>query len=355
LGKKVFISGGGTGGHYYPAIAISEKLKNENFELIYIGKKKGIEAKKGFPYGKNIFFEMEGIRGKSKLQSIKNSLNLIRTTINTLKIMKKEKPEFSICFGGYTSVPVGIASIILRVPLYIHEQNSIPSFTNRLLGKFAKKVFITFPQTEKFFKKSKVIESGLPIRKTLKENLNLRKEEARKKLGIKNNKFVIFVFGGSQGAKKLGELTVSLAKDLENLQFILITGKNFNPPKDKPKNLITVEYTEEMHNFYKSADLVISRAGAGTVYELMAFNKYSIYIPFPFAASNHQYWNVKWLKDLGFSDLIEEKDLTQKVLKDKILELVRKQEKLKNINLKNLVKLNSEEIIVDTIKEEIGC
>ncbi len=195
------------------------------------------------------------------------------------------------------------------------------------------------------------MESGLPIRESLKENLNLTKEEARKKLEIDKDKFVVLVFGGSQGARKLGELTVSLAKDLKEIYFILLTGKNFKT-EETLKNLKTVEYTEEMHIFYKAADLVISRAGAGTVYELMAFNKYSIYVPFPYAASNHQYWNVKWLKDLGLSDLIEEKDLNQEIVKNKILEIFKNKQKLKEINLKSLVKLNSEKIILDTIKEQ---
>ncbi len=348
--KTVFISGGGTGGHYYPAVAVSEELKEEGFNIIFIGTKSGIEAKKDFPYGKKFLFNMGGLRGKSLITTVKNLKNLLKTTYKTLKLMKKEKPEFSICFGGYTSVPVGIASFLLRIPLYIHEQNSIPSFTNRVLGKFAKRIFITFPISEKYFNKSKVVETGLPIRKSLKENLDLPKNKARKKLGIENDKFVVLIFGGSQGARKLGELAVSLAKDLKEINFILLTGKNFKLEKNFYKNLKTVEYTEEMHIFYKSVDLVISRAGAGTVYELMAFNKYSIYIPFPYAASNHQYWNVKWLKDLNLSDLIEENDLNYEKLKNKIFELSKNKEKLNEISLKSLVKLNSEEIILNTIK-----
>ncbi len=350
--NTVFISGGGTGGHYYPALAVSEKLKEEGFNIIFIGTKTGIELKKEFPYGKKVLFEMGGLRGKSKIETLKNVVGLLKTTFKTIKIMKKEKPEFSICFGGYTSVPVGISSFLLRVPLYIHEQNSVPSFTNRILGKFAKRIFITFPKSKQFFKESKVIESGLPIRKKLKENLKMTQKEAREKLGILEDKFVVLIFGGSQGAKKLGELGVYLAKELKEIQFILLTGKNFKIDENPFKNLKTVEYAEDMHIFYKAADLIISRAGAGTVYELMAFNKYSIYIPYSYAASNHQYWNVKWLKDLGLSDLVEEKELSEEIIKNKILEVVNNKEKLKDIDLKSLVKLNSEEIILDTIKTE---
>ncbi len=144
--KTAFVSGGGTGGHYYPAVAVSQKLQKENFNVIYIGTKNGIEAKKDFPYGEKILFEMGGLRGKSLIQTLKNFKNLIKSTLKTIKLMKKEKPQLSICFGGYTSVPLGISSFLLNVPLYIHEQNSIPSFTNRILGKFAKKIFITFPE-----------------------------------------------------------------------------------------------------------------------------------------------------------------------------------------------------------------
>ncbi len=303
MSKKVFISGGGTGGHFYPALSTAAYLKEKGYKIYYFGTINGIENKKDFE-GKKFLFDIKGVRGKKgKIVSI---FKLLKTAFKIRKIIKKEKPEFCICFGGYTSIPLGIASKLTATPLFIHEQNSIPSYSNLILSKLAKRIFITFDYSKKYFPEEKTIKVGFPLRKNLKEKINFPKMEAKKILNIKTDK-VVLVFGGSQGAKKLNELSIKIATNYPDLTVINIYGKN-KIEKNLP-NLIQFEYFEDMGLLYKASDIVISRAGSGTVNELLAFGKYAIYIPYPFAASDHQYFNVKWLEKLGVSKVLKENQI----------------------------------------------
>ncbi|WP_028950547.1 undecaprenyldiphospho-muramoylpentapeptide beta-N-acetylglucosaminyltransferase [Sulfurihydrogenibium subterraneum] len=309
--KTVFISGGGTGGHYYPALSVAQALKEKGYKVIYVGTDKGIEAKKGFAYADEvILLRMEAVRGRGLFGKVKGIYSLLKTTFKVKKLIKKEKPDFSICFGGYTSFPLGFASFLTKTPLYIHEQNSIPSYTNRLLSFFAKKIFITFHYTKKFFNPKKTFLTGMPLRKAIIE-------EAKNYIYTPTDKKTVLVVGGSQGSKKLSEITVNLAKTLPEIEFILIKGK-WEVELPKLNNLTVYDYYENMQELYKKADLIVSRSGSGTVNEILAFGKYAIFIPYPYAASNHQFYNVKWLYDLGLCEIIEEKDLTQDTLKEKI-------------------------------------
>ncbi|MGC8869141.1 MAG: UDP-N-acetylglucosamine--N-acetylmuramyl-(pentapeptide) pyrophosphoryl-undecaprenol N-acetylglucosamine transferase, partial [Sulfurihydrogenibium sp.] len=297
--KTVFISGGGTGGHYYPALAVAEALKEKGYKVVYIGTTVGIEAKKGFPAADNTYlFEMKAVRGKSFLGKIEGILSLIKTTFKVIKLIKKENPSFSICFGGYTSFPLGVASFLTRKDLYIHEQNSIPSYTNRVLSIFAKKVFITFDYSKKFFNTKKTYHVGLPLRKSIIERAKTYTYKPKERK-------TVLIFGGSQGSKKLSEIAIEIAKSMPDKDFILIKGKwDLNVPN--LPNLTVYDYYDKMEELYEVADVVVSRSGSGTVNEVLAFGKYAIFIPYPYAASNHQYYNVKWLYDLGLCDILEE-------------------------------------------------
>ncbi|GAB6072355.1 undecaprenyldiphospho-muramoylpentapeptide beta-N-acetylglucosaminyltransferase [Venenivibrio stagnispumantis] len=340
--KTVFISGGGTGGHFYPALAVAQQFHKNGYKVVFIGTKNGIEKEKDFPYGEKILLDTKGVRGKSFINAVKGIFSLLKATYFIIRLIKKEKPDYSISFGGYVSLPLGIASFLTKTPLYIHEQNSIPSYTNIILSKFSKKIFITFEITKKYFKNA--IHCGLPLREKIKQQINLSKEEARKIIGINKDEKVIFVIGGSQGAKKLISITTELAKQLKDFKFILITGKH--NIEEKPENLIDIKYTEDVGLYLRACDLVISRAGASTVNEIMASGRYAIYIPFPYAVSDHQYYNVKWLKELNLAEILREEEIDIQKLKNTV-------EKSININvekeLKSLVKLDTAEFIFNEI------
>ncbi|MGC9080600.1 UDP-N-acetylglucosamine--N-acetylmuramyl-(pentapeptide) pyrophosphoryl-undecaprenol N-acetylglucosamine transferase [Sulfurihydrogenibium sp.] len=341
--KTVFISGGGTGGHYYPALAVAEALKEKGYKVVYIGTTVGIEAKKGFPAADNTYlFEMKAVRGKSFLGKIEGILSLIKTTFKVIKLIKKENPSFSICFGGYTSFPLGVASFLTRKDLYIHEQNSIPSYTNRVLSIFAKKVFITFDYSRKFFNTKKTYHVGLPLRKSIIERAKTYTYKPKERK-------TVLIFGGSQGSKKLSEIAIEMAKSMPDKDFILIKGKwDLNVPN--LPNLTVYDYYDKMEELYELADIVVSRSGSGTVNEVLAFGKYAIFIPYPYAASNHQYYNVKWLYDLGLCDILEEKEVSA----DRIIKIIQNISDNKllylHVSLRNYARLSAVEEILSNIE-----
>ena len=192
----------------------------------------------------------------------------------------------------------------------------------------------------------------MPLREKIKERLSLSKEEARKILGIGTDEKVILVFGGSQGTKIFGEIVKRLSTQMENIKFIMIKGKNVKTNFFEP-NVISYDYFEDMGLLYKASDLVISRAGAGTVNELIAYGKFAIYIPYRYAASDHQYYNVRWLADKNLSKVVREEDLSIDRLKDTIQEILRQDLKKLEEQLKKYSVLNSEEIIIQEIENVI--
>lgn len=341
---KIFIAGGGTGGHFYPALSVAKKFKDAGFEVIYIGTLNGIEAKKDFPYGEKHLFDIHGIRGRGIFSKILGTYKLILTTFNVYKMILKEKPVLSFCFGGYTSLPLGFASLLSSTPLFIHEQNSVPSYTNLILSKFAKKIFITFSYSAKYFNKKKTVLSGMPIREEIIKYAQISSQ----------NKVVkkIAVLGGSQGAKRLNQIALEVARKFPNIQFLIIKGKA-DIDTVVPQNVTIFDYVDDIQKIYMDCDIVISRAGSGVVNELLAFGKYAIYVPYPYAASNHQYYNVKFLEEAGLSKIILEKDLTAESLELAITEAL-------NIDLEEISKkirdfaiTDATDTIFKTVMEEI--
>lgn len=340
---KVFVSGGGTGGHFYPALAVSKKLREEGFDLVYIGTESGIEAKKEFVYGEKILFKMQGVRSRAALGKLSATLKLLKTALQVYALIKKEKPVFSLCFGGYTSLPLGIASFLSGTPLFIHEQNSIPSYTNIVLSKFAKKVFITFPYSSKYFPQHKLVLTGMPLREEIVEY----SKRSWQKPKVKN----ILVVGGSQGAKRLNQVAIQVATFFPDIMFTIIKGRH-EIEEEVPPNVKVIDYADNIYQLYMDADLVISRAGSGVVNELLAFGKYAIYVPYPYAASNHQYYNVKFLEDLGLSKIILEEKLTAEYLKQTIEQALTLNLVDVSQRLKQLAKLDASDRIIKTILEE---
>ncbi|WP_456400629.1 UDP-N-acetylglucosamine--N-acetylmuramyl-(pentapeptide) pyrophosphoryl-undecaprenol N-acetylglucosamine transferase [Persephonella sp.] len=349
--KKAFISGGGTGGHFYPAYSVAEYLKEKGYEIHYFGTKNGIEGRKEFPADKKYLYDISGVRGKSVFSALKSASKLVETSFKISKIIKNENPDIILTFGGYASLPLGLGAFITRKRFYIHEQNSIPSYTNILLSKFAEKVFITFDYSKKYFPPRKTILTGYPLRKSLIEDKSIPTEEARKKLDIPLDKKVILIFGGSQGAKKLTEFGVKLADTMKKYFFIIITGKNFTPNKH-PENCKLIEYTDRIGLLYKSSDAVISRAGAGSVTEVLFFSLPAVFIPYPYAASDHQFYNVNWLNEPNFYRIIKEEELTIDRLKSEVETIINSdRNKLMDINKKYSI-MNTPEKIINEIKND---
>lgn len=349
--NRVFIAGGGTGGHYFPALAVAEVFYKRGHEITFFGSKNGIEANTEFPFGNSYLYNIKGIRGKTFKEKFRNLTKLFKASLDIYKKIKAEDPSQIIVFGGYASAPLGLAAILARKPIYIHEQNSIPSSTNKILSYFARKIFISFEYTFKFFPKRKTILTGLPIRALVKKDKYLSKETAKKKLEIPEDKTVVLILGGSQGAKKLNEVGLKLVKKRKDLFFILITGKGFFEVIDA-ENVIRFKFCERMGLVYRASDIAISRAGAGAVSELIYYGIPTIFVPYPFAFKNHQYYNAKWLEDKGLAKIIKNEELTVNTASEAIDEFLKKDIEKLSKEIETLHISNSEDKIYEEIQKD---
>jgi len=247
-------------------------------------------------------------------------------------ILNETKPKVVIGMGAYLSVPVLIVAKLKNIPTMIHEQNSIPGLANKLLSKFVNKTAISFKNSFKYFCPSKTIYISNPVRKDI---FNISRKDACQKLQLNSNIFTVFIFGGSLGAIKLNNIVFNVAEKLyekykDGIQFIHITGtKYFDEIKNKydkiPHKKYITPYMHDIGNAYACSDLVIGRAGAGAVKEVEMYGLKTVFVPFPFATDNHQYFNAKSIEKNDYVYVIEEKNLKE----EQLIEIIEK-----NINTK---------------------
>ena len=308
-GDSIFIAAGGTGGHTYPALAISQEFQKEGINIYWVGSLYGMEKK--IVSDKNIKFlgmPVSGYRSKSNLKTIYSIFLAIVSTFLSLFLIFKIRPKLVLGMGGYVSGPIGLAAILARTKLVIHEQNAVPGFTNKILSKFANRVFEGFPDT---FNSSEAIYSGSPVRK---EIWLVNKKSAKKTEKLNR----ILILGGSTGARFLNNFMPRVMQKLcsvEKIKVLHQTGKNdLSVTRDLYKKLnleeyvTVVPYIEAMEEAYRDHDLMLSRAGASTISEILAVGINSILIPFPFAVDSHQEFNARFLADKGACHLILEED-----------------------------------------------
>ncbi len=357
---KIIITGGGTGGHLFPALAIGEEIKkrNENAKIHYVGSLFGLEAKV-FPI-KDVVHTLIPIRGFQRnfnFNSIKKNLFLpINIIISILKIrtlINKFSPQLIIGTGGYASaIPIFIGSKKSPSPFIIlQEQNSFPGLTNRLFSKKANHTFIAFSDANKFLK-SKTILTGNPIRDGIELG---NPKKAFEFYNFNKNYKTIFLFGGSQGSSFLNFLMSKIVLKLSNLniQILWQTGhKEYS--KYKNHNTSSAKVVPFIHNMaeaYSISDLIISRSGAITLSEITVCGKPAILIPLPSSAANHQLKNAKVLEKKGAAVLIEEKKIKSNLFLNTIFNLLKNDTKLKKMSIasKTLGKPNSTKDIVDNI------
>lgn len=338
---RVIMTGGGTGGHIYPAIAIADKIKRRNpeAEIIFVGTRHGMEKDLVPKSGYDIrFITVSGFHRKQVWKNIKTVVDLAKGNREAKKILKEFAPDLVIGTGGYVCGPIVRAAHKKGIKTYIHEQNAFPGVTNKLLENYVDKVFISFAEAEAYFKhKEKLVVTGNPIRKSFRTSTM---QDYRKKLGIADREFVILCFGGSLGADKINRIMVKSVEKLRGIadvKLFFITGKiHFNSIQQQlqqvgaiaGKQIQLLPYVDNMHEYLSAADLVISRSGALTVSEITACGKASILIPSPNVTGNHQFFNAKVPADKGGAVLIEEKDLTEEKLLGTILRLKNNKEAL---------------------------
>ena len=334
--KKILIMAGGTGGHIFPALAIASELKKHHCQIEWLGSKKGMEndivPKNNF---KLYAVSAVGLRGKSLISLIKAPFLLALATFQVIKVFIKTKPDAALGMGGFASGIGGMIAWIFRVPLFIHEQNSIPGTTNKILSKFATQTFQAFDDA--FDASIQAITVGNPV--AFKVN----------KSNIKNKKLNLLIIGGSLGSKPINEVVTQLSIPINVWHQ---TGKlhfNYVQSQYQQKSAKVTAFIDDMAKAYSWADVVLCRAGAMTVSELMLNAKPSILIPLPHAIDNHQFYNAKILADNNAGILIEQKDLTLPILEKALFNLDASKLSLMSNNAHKLAKPNAAKDIANRL------
>ncbi len=356
---RVIITAGGTGGHIYPALAILNKIKEKepNSEFIYIGTHNRMEKDIVPNYGyKYIPIEIYGFSKTMIKRDIKNISLIYKAYKKCINIIKEFKPDVVIGVGGYVTFPVIMAANKLHIKTFIHEQNSIPGKSNKVLSKKVDLIGVSFKDSIKYFDLSKCKLTGNPCG----ENALDVKAVSKTKYHMHSNKKGVLIVQGSLGSNvinnKMKEFLSSI--DNENYEVLYITGKDYYDEFSKnkfSKNVIIIPYVDNLSALMKDMDLVVTRAGASIISEIMALRKPAIFIPSPYVANNHQYYNALSIKDAHAGEMIEEKDLNKDILKDKINEILNNK-KLYSEYETNLAKMsidNSSTYIYELLRDLI--
>ncbi len=335
---RILVTGGGTGGHIYPALAIAHRLRKENHRILFVGAEEALDrdiiVREGFEFRSISVLPLER---RVSLQFLKFLIKFIMGFFQSFPILFNFKPHLIVGTGGYSSAPVALAAYFLRIPILIHEQNLYPGLTNRFLSRFAKEINITFAESKEYFKKKEARVTGNPIRE---EILSLDRERALKDLKLRPKRFNLLVFGGSRGARAINYCLAQVLKksllEEKGLQIILLTGfldfeYLIQASKSSKIPLLIKPFLHNMARAYGAADLIVSRAGATTLAELTACGLPAILIPYPHATSRHQEYNARFLAKEGAAMVILERDLSPERLADSILQLMEDRERLERM------------------------
>lgn len=354
---KFILSGGGTGGHIYPAIAIANELKNKfpDAEFLFVGAQDKMEMQKVPQAGYEIKgLWIAGLQRKITLQNTLFPIKLISSLLKARKIIKNFNPDVVIGTGGFASGPLLQMANSLNIPTVIQEQNSLPGITNKLLSKKANAICVAYENLERFFPKDKIVLTGNPVRQDLLD-IDSKRSEAIAYFNLDDNKKTLLVLGGSLGSRRINQL---IEKELDFLvqsgiqvfwqcgNFYMTDYKHYSEKED----VQVVSFIDRMDLIYAAADFVISRAGASSVSELCLVGKPTIFIPSPNVAEDHQTKNAKAIVDKKGAIILKESELDEKfesefnrLIHDENLQLELSQ------NMKKLAKPNATKDIVEQI------
>ncbi len=321
--SRVLMAAGGTGGHVYPAIAIADEFvaHNPKINLLFVGTRDRMEWETVPKHGYKIrSIWISGLHRRLTIQNLLFPLKLLVSIIQSFFILRSFRPDLVIACGGFASGPIGWMAVKLGIPLILQEQNSFPGVTNRMLGKHASLIFTAFDDAKTHFPIDKVRLTGNPVRSTLQKT---DRPAALKIFGFSDDKPVLLVLGGSGGARAINERMVLALDELHNvmnLQLIWQCGESYYDglirrikTKNYP-NLRLVKFIDDMPPAYGAADLVVTRAGAGTCSELMNIGQPAILIPSPNVAGNHQEKNARSLTSTGAAILLKEENLADEFI-----------------------------------------
>lgn len=359
---KILISGGGTGGHIFPALSIANEIKDilPDSEFLFVGAEGRMEMERVPAAGYDIVgLPIMGFPRKPGVKTFTFFTNLARSMRRARRVIKQFKPDVVVGVGGYASGPILRVAAKLKFPSLIQEQNSYAGITNRLLAKRVNKICVAYDHMENYFPAAKIVYTGNPVRKSLLDGLS-KVDEAREFYQLKKGKKVILIVGGSLGARTLNN---SMLKDIEllrssDVEVIWQTGKYYYQSvleKTSGMELSNVhihEFLSRMDLAYAISDLVISRAGAGTISELCLMEKATILVPSPNVAEDHQTKNALALVEKNAAVMIKDQD-AEKDLVPKALELIHQTDRLNELkqNIKTLAKPNAANDIAKMVIE----
>jgi UDP-N-acetylglucosamine--N-acetylmuramyl-(pentapeptide) pyrophosphoryl-undecaprenol N-acetylglucosamine transferase len=356
---KIILSGGGTGGHIYPAISIANELKSRfpDAEFLFVGAKDKMEMEKVPQAGYTIEgLWISGIQRKLTTKNLSFPFKLISSLFKSRKILKQFKPDVAIGTGGFASGPLLQMAALKGIPCLIQEQNSYPGITNKILGKKVDRVCVAYDDLERFFPSKKMIKTGNPVRQDLLSIEN-KTIEAKDFFHLKHSKITVLVLGGSLGSKRINELIEEKLEffQTQNVQVIWQCGKLYYNSYKKFSDLEHVQvhaFLNKMDMAYAAADVIISRAGASSVSELCIVGKPVIFIPSPNVAEDHQTKNANAIVDKNGAMLIKEEDL-EIDFENKFSQIVKSPEKQQELgkNIKELALVNATKDIADEVEK----
>ncbi|AEG61552.1 undecaprenyldiphospho-muramoylpentapeptide beta-N-acetylglucosaminyltransferase [Desulforamulus ruminis] len=365
---RAIITGGGTGGHIYPALAIAKGLQHRfpHAQILYVGTTQGLEAdivpKANFPFKA---ITVSGFERKFSPGNLKVAWQALQGYRQARAVIKKFKPQVVIGTGGYVCGPVVLAAARLGIPTLIHEQNALPGVTNRILSRVVDRVAVSFEDSMPYFpKKAAVTLTGLPVRP---EILQAERDLSLASLGLRDDRITILVFGGSRGARRINQAMTEVIRRFGNrpeVQILHATGqagyREFLEQLERQGinlddyvNITIVPYLYNMHEALAVADMVVSRAGAATLAELTLLGLPSILIPYPYAAENHQEHNARALADRGAAVLIKDAELTGLTLVEQMEGMIQDKNRLKDMAQvsQKLGRAKALDDIVDCVEE----
>ncbi|GAA0121435.1 MULTISPECIES: undecaprenyldiphospho-muramoylpentapeptide beta-N-acetylglucosaminyltransferase [Clostridium] len=345
--KKIIMTGGGSAGHVTPNIALMPKLKTLGYDIQYIGTKNGIERQ---------LIEAEHIKyhvissGKLRryfdLKNFTDPFRVVKGVFDAISILKKEKPNIVFSKGGFVSVPVVLAAKFNKIPVIIHEADMTPGLANKISMPYCSKICVTFPEALNQVDKKKSVLTGLPIRSELLEGSKIKGQQI---CSFKDDKPIVLVVGGSLGSKFINDIIrENLQELLQKFNIVHVCGKgNISEEHKNVKGYVQFEYVkEELPHLMKAASIVVSRAGANFIFELLALKKPNLLIPLSARASRgDQILNAKSFEKNGYSLVIEEENLNSKILLEKLDELYSNKEKYIEAMDKSDVKNSIDKII----------
>jgi len=360
---RIIISGGGTGGHIFPAIAIADELKkrNPNADILFIGAEGKMEMEKVPAAGYEIKgLKIVGFQRKLALSNLLLPFKILGSLMKARSIVKEFKPQVIVGVGGYASGPALKAATLMRVPGVLQEQNSFPGKTNKILAKSVQKICVAYEGLDKFFPEEKIVMTGNPVRSEM-VMIDGKKDQAIKHYDLDPHRKTVLIIGGSLGAKTLNESVTGKLKELadSDVQLIWQCGKLYYPglkdiEKELPANVKMVQFIDRMDLAYAAADVVISRAGAISVSELCLIGKPVILVPSPNVAEDHQTKNAMALVNKNAAILVKDKE-ARDVLITEAVSLLSDTEKCNELsaNIKSMAMPNATSEIVNTIESII--